>query len=136
MAMPKLRAGGFPIGQSALRSLSTFFEKSGRPKHPLQRTLPNIPRTEMTGSVALDSHSQLVDRINGGAMDVDAQSNAALSVADSTATSRLCVTKRPSPPPLCARLLTLTQSCRCQQTPSLQLRPGKPARQRPQPCAC
>lgn len=53
----------------------------------------------MTGGVALHTHSHLADRINGGAMDVDAPNNAALSVADSTATSRLCVSKSPSPPP-------------------------------------
>ncbi|KAF2630565.1 RRS1-domain-containing protein [Macroventuria anomochaeta] len=52
----------------------------------------------MNGGVALDTHSHLADRINGGAMDVDAPSNAALSVADSTATGRLPVAvNKPTP---------------------------------------
>jgi hypothetical protein len=49
--------------------------------------------TEMDGGVALGgtspTHSQLVDEINGGAMDV--KSNGAASVADSTISSRLYV---------------------------------------------
>ena len=53
----------------------------------------------MNGSVKLETHSYLADRINGGAMDVDAPNNAALSVADSTVTGRLCVLKSPSPYP-------------------------------------
>ena len=63
-------------------------------------SLADIFEIDMTGGVALDTHSHLVDRINGGAMDVDAPSNAALSVADSTATGRLCVSKSPSSLPL------------------------------------
>jgi regulator of ribosome biosynthesis len=52
----------------------------------------------MHSGAALDTHSHLADRINGGAMDVDAPNNAALSVADSTATGRLCVLESPLHP--------------------------------------
>ncbi|KAG9196409.1 hypothetical protein G6011_01530 [Alternaria panax] len=56
--------------------------------------------TEMDGGVALGAasptHSQLVDQINGGAMDV--HTNGAASVADSTVSSRLPVTvNKPTP---------------------------------------
>lgn len=48
--------------------------------------------TEMSGGVALNAasptHSQLAERINGGAMDM---SNGAMSVADSTVSGRLYV---------------------------------------------
>ena len=48
--------------------------------------------TEMSGGVALSgaspTHSQLAERINGGAMDM---SNGAMSVADSTVSGRLYV---------------------------------------------
>lgn len=58
---------------------------------PLQ--LLNMSDTEMDGGVALGAasptHSQLVDEINGGAMDVN--TNGAASVADSTISSRLYV---------------------------------------------
>lgn len=50
--------------------------------------------TEMNGGVALraasPTHSQLADKINGGAMDVT-YTNGAASIAESTATSRLYV---------------------------------------------
>ena len=57
---------------------------------------PNMSDTEMNGGVALEAasptHSQLADKINGGAMDVKSPNlNAALSIADSTTTSRLYV---------------------------------------------
>lgn len=51
----------------------------------------------MSAGIALDTHAHLVDRINRGAMDVDAPSNGAPSIADSTATGRLCVPTSPSP---------------------------------------
>jgi regulator of ribosome biosynthesis len=52
--------------------------------------------TEMDGGVALGgvspTHSQLADKINGGAMDVKSPAlNGAPSVADSTISSRLYV---------------------------------------------
>lgn len=51
--------------------------------------------TEMNGGVALNvaspTHSQLAERINGGAMDM---SNGAMSVADSTVSGRLYVSYR------------------------------------------
>ncbi|KAI8935764.1 hypothetical protein NX059_007284 [Plenodomus lindquistii] len=57
--------------------------------------------TEMDGGVALQAtsptHSQLADKINGGAMDVT-YANGAASIAESTATSRLPVTvNKPTP---------------------------------------
>jgi len=56
---------------------------------------PNTPimsDTEMDGGIALASptHSQLADKINGGAMDVS-RANGAASLAESTVTSRLYV---------------------------------------------
>ncbi|KAF1358114.1 RRS1-domain-containing protein, partial [Lizonia empirigonia] len=54
--------------------------------------------TDMSGGIALVTHAYLVDRINRGAMDVDAPSNAAPSIADSTATGRLPVAvNKPTP---------------------------------------
>lgn len=59
--------------------------------------------TEMDGGVALDgasdTHSQLAERINGGAMDVVSPNfNGAASVADSTVSGRLPVTvNKPTP---------------------------------------
>ncbi|KAH7391850.1 ribosome biogenesis regulatory protein-domain-containing protein [Pyrenochaeta sp. MPI-SDFR-AT-0127] len=59
--------------------------------------------TEMDGGVALGAlsptHSQLADEINGGAMDVKSPNlNAALSIADSTVSSRLPITvNKPTP---------------------------------------
>ncbi|KAH9860683.1 hypothetical protein J1614_012015 [Plenodomus biglobosus] len=57
--------------------------------------------TEMDGGVALQAtsptHSQLADKINGGAMDVS-YTNGAASIADSTVTSRLPITvNKPTP---------------------------------------
>jgi regulator of ribosome biosynthesis len=56
--------------------------------------------TEMDGGVALGAasptHSQLAEKINGGAMDVKSPAlNGAASVADSTLSSRLYVAHMP-----------------------------------------
>ncbi|KAJ4352703.1 Rhodanese- sulfurtransferase [Ascochyta clinopodiicola] len=52
----------------------------------------------MSGGIALDTHAHLADRINRGAMDVDAPNHAALSVADSTVTGRLPIAvNKPTP---------------------------------------
>ncbi|KAH3916041.1 hypothetical protein HBI56_038740 [Parastagonospora nodorum] len=59
--------------------------------------------TEMDGGVALNgasnTHSQLVDRINSGAMDVKSPTlNGAASIADSTVSGRLPITvEKPTP---------------------------------------
>ncbi|KAH8731407.1 ribosome biogenesis regulatory protein-domain-containing protein [Phaeosphaeriaceae sp. PMI808] len=62
-----------------------------------------MPDIEMDGGVTLNgaspTHSQLADRINGGAMDVKSPNlNGAASIADSTLSSRLPITvNKPTP---------------------------------------
>ena len=91
----------FPGRASVLKSCLLFLREqcSTNTARLARLSLTNIFEIEMNGGVVLDSHSHLADRINGGAMDVDAPSNAALSVADSTATGRLYVSNAPLPPP-------------------------------------
>jgi hypothetical protein len=85
---------------------------------------------EMDGGVALGvvspTHSQLAERINGGAMDVKSPAlNGAPSVADSTVSSRLYVADSLLEP----TFPDSTQTHHRKQAYSLHLRPRKPARQ-------
>ena len=83
---------GFP---KIIPKLSALKLLHGAQTHP---NLLKMPDTEMDGGVALDgsspTHSELADQINEGAMDVKSPHiDIAPSLADSTMSSRLCVSK-------------------------------------------